>query len=75
MISQTKALKIKSFLLFKVACSVKTNTTSTTKNTTSFHYFSNKLKTNTLQGHKMYIKLFELEVNNLRVQILATKMT
>ena len=59
----------------KVACRVKTCTTWTTKNTTSFHYFSKKIKTNTLQGHKRYIKLFELEINNLRVQILAAKMT
>ena len=51
----------------KVACRVKINTSSTTKNTTSFHYFSKKFKTNTLQGHKRYIKLFELEINNLRV--------
>ena len=39
------------------------------------HYFSKKFKTNTLQGHKRYIKLFELEINNLHVQILAAKMT
>ena len=43
--------------------------------TTSFHYFSKKFKTNTLQGQKRYIKLFELEINNLSVQILAAKMT
>ena len=61
--------------LVKVGCRVKTNTTSTTKNTTSFHCFSKNFKTNTLQGHKKYIKLFELEINNLRVQILAAKMT
>ena len=54
---------------------VKTNTTWTTKNTTSFHYFSKKVKTNTLQGHKKYIKLFELQVNNFYFQILAAKMT
>ena len=63
------------FPCFKVACRVKTNTTWTTKNTISFHYFSKKIKTNTLQGHKKYIKLFELEINNLRIQILAAKMT
>ena len=27
-----------------------------------------------MQGHKRYIKIFELEINNLRVQILAAKM-
>ena len=43
--------------------------------TTSFHYFNKKFKTNTLQGHKRYMKIFELEMNNLRVQILAAKMT
>ena len=32
-------------------------------------------KTNTLQGHKLYIKIFELEINILRVQILRAKMT
>ena len=46
----------------KVACSVKTNATWTIKNTTSSHYFSEKLKTNTLQGFKRYIKTFELEI-------------
>ena len=55
---------------FKVTSRVKTNTTVTTKNT-SFHYFSKKIKTNTLQGLKRYIKLFELEINNLCVQILT----
>ena len=69
--SQTR----KNSKMFKVACRVKTNTTWTTKNTISFHYFSKKIKTNTLQGHKKYIKLFELEINNLRIQILAAKMT
>ena len=34
-----------------------------------------KIKTNTLQGHKRYIKIFQLEINNLRIQILASKMT
>ena len=62
-------------LLIKVTCRVKTNTTWTTKNTTCFHYFSKKFKTNTLQGRKKYIKIFELEINNLCVQILAAKMT
>ena len=42
---------------------------------TSFHYFSKKFKTNNLEGHKRYMKIFEVEINNLRVQILATKMT
>ena len=46
-----------------------------TKTTTSFYYFSKIFKTNTLQRHKRNIKLFELEINNLRVQILAAKMT
>ena len=58
----------------KVACRVKINTTLTTKDT-SFHYFSKKFKTNTLQCHKMYIKIFELEINNLCIKILAAKMT
>ena len=59
----------------KVACRVKTNTTWTTENASSSHYFSKEFKTNTLQCHKRYIKIFELEINNLRIQILATKMT
>ena len=54
---------------FKVACRIKTNTTWTTKNTTSFHYFSEKIKTNTLQGHKRYVK-----ISNFRNQILAARM-
>ena len=45
------------------------------KNTTSSHYFNKKFKTNTLHGHKKYMKIFELEINNLHVQILAAKMT
>ena len=60
---------------FKVACRVKSNTNWTTKNTTSFHYFSKKFKTHTLQGRARYIKFFELEINNLHVQILAAKIT
>ena len=47
---------------------VKANTTWTTKNTTSPHYFSKKFKTNTLQGHKRWMKIFGLEINNLLVQ-------
>ena len=35
--------------LFKVACRVKANMTWTTKNTNSFHYFSQKFKTSTFQ--------------------------
>ena len=58
-----------------MACKVKTNTTLTTKNTTFSHYFSKKIKTNTLQGHKRYMKIFEFGINNLRIQILAAKMT
>ena len=54
---------------------VKTNRTWITKNKNSFYYFGEKFKMNTLQGQKMYIKIFELEINNLRVQILAPKMT
>ena len=50
-------------------------THSNSKNTTSSHYFSKKIKTNTLQGHKRYMRIFELEINNLRIQILAVKMT
>ena len=57
----------------KVACRFKTNTTLTTKNTTYFHYFSKKFKTNILQSHKTYRKIFKPEINNLRVQILASK--
>ena len=59
----------------KVACRVKTNTTGAKKNTTLSHYFSEKFKTNTLQGHKRYMKIFEFEINNLCIQILAAKMT
>ena len=36
--------------VLKMGCRVKTNTTWTTKNTTSSHYFSKKLKTNTLEN-------------------------
>ena len=43
--------------------------------TTSAHYFSEKFKTNTLQDHKRYMKIFEYEMNNLRIQILTAKMT
>ena len=64
-----------SLYTLKVACRVKTNTAWTTKNTTSSNYFSKKFKTNTLKGHKRYIKISELEINNLRIQILAAKMT
>ena len=64
---------MQSSLILKVACWVKTNTTWTTKNTTSSHYFSKKFKTNTLQGHKRYMKIFELEINNLRIPVLAAK--
>ena len=60
---------------FKVACRVKTNTTCKTKNTTSSNYFSEKFITNTLQGHKKSMKISEFEINNLRIQILAAKMT
>ena len=63
------------FAEVKVACKVKTNATWTTKNTTSSHYFSEQFKTNTLQGHKRYMKIFELEINDLRIQILAARMT
>ena len=34
-----------------------------------------KIKISTLQGHKRYMKVFALERNNLRIQILAAKMT
>ena len=61
--------------LFKVACRVKTNTTWTTKNTALSNYFSEKFKTNNLQGHKRSMKIFEFEINNLRIQILAAKLT
>ena len=62
---------------FIKVCSVKVNTTWTTKNRTSSHDFSKKFKTKTLEGHfeKKKKKIFELETNNLRIQILATKTT
>ena len=56
--------KILRLFMIKVACRDKTNTTWTVKNTTSFYYFSKKIKTNTLQGHKSYIKIFELEIQS-----------
>ena len=59
----------------KLACRVKSNTTLTTKNTASFHYFSKKNKANTLQDPKRYVQIFELETNKLHVQLLAAKMT
>ena len=65
-ISSPKITKI-----IKVACRVKTNTTWTTKNTTSSNYFSEKFKTDALEDRKRYMKIFELEINNLRIQILA----
>ena len=34
-----------------------------------------KNRVNTLQSHKKYLKIFELEINNLRIQILLAKMT
>ena len=34
-----------------------------------------KFQTNTMQVHKRYMKIFELEINNLLIQILAEKMT
>ena len=40
-----------------------------------FIILAKKFETNTLQGHKRYIKLFEMEINNLHFQILAAKMT
>ena len=43
------------------------------KNAISSHYFSKKFKTNTLQGHKRYMEIFEFEINNLSIQILAAK--
>ena len=43
--------------------------------TTFFHYFSKKIKTNTLQGHKRNIKNFELQKNNLCLQKLTAKLT
>ena len=49
-------------------------TTWTTKNTVSSHYFSKKIKANTLQGHRRYIKIFKLEINNLFIQILGAKL-
>ena len=41
---------------------------------TSSHYFSKRIKTTTLQGHKRCMKIFELEINNLGIEILAEKM-
>ena len=55
-----------------MACRVKTNTTWQQK--TQIPILA-KVKTNTLQGHKRYIKTFEFEINNLRIQIFAPKLT
>ena len=41
----------------------------------SFIILVKTFKNNTLQGRKRYIKLFELEINHLRVHILAAKMS
>ena len=38
-------------------------------------FLQKKIKANTLQGHKSYMKIFELEINNLRIQTSAAKMT
>ena len=59
--------------LIKVACRVKTNTAWTTKNTSSSHCFSKKFKSDTPQGYKRYMKIFELKINNLHIRIFATK--
>ena len=50
------------FHFLKVGFRVKANTTGTIRNTISFHYFSKGFKTNTLQVHKRYIKISELEI-------------
>ena len=42
--------------------------------TTSSQRFSKNFKTNILQSYKRYMKIFELEINNLRIKILAAKM-
>ena len=34
-----------------------------------------RFETNTPQAHKKYMKIFESEINNLRIQILASKTT
>ena len=34
-----------------------------------------RFETNTPQAHKRYMEIFESEINNLRIQILASKMT
>ena len=57
----------------KVTCRVKTNATWTTKNRRFSHYFTKKFEINTLQGQKRYIKIFESEINNIRIQILQQK--
>ena len=59
----------------KIACRVKTNTAWTTKNITSFNYFSKKINTSTLEEHKRNMKIFELKINEMRTQIIAAKMT
>ena len=33
-----------------------------------------KIKANTRQGHKMYMRIFKLEIKNLCIQVLAAKM-
>ena len=35
----------------------------------SSHYFSKKFKTNILEVHKSYVKSFELEINNFRIDL------
>ena len=53
----------------KVTCRVKANTTLATKKITFFHYFSKKVKTNILHGHKRYMKSLGWEIDHLRIQI------
>ena len=63
------------FDLLKVACRVKTNITWKQKTQLPFIILAKNIETNTLHGHKRYIKIIELEINDLRVQILTAKMT
>ena len=53
----------------KVACRVKTNTTWTTKNRTSSHYFNTEFKISILHGHKRQMKYLGLGRYNLHIQL------
>ena len=53
-----------------MACRFKTNKTKL-----PFIILEEKFEINTLQVHERFMKRFKLEINYLRVQILAAKMT